>query len=70
MVFQIRYTFYSVKLSFNYQVGLPRIKIQNVLKENTVQNLSEKFFTLPHPVGGVVLVQHLVVVAEGDDEEH
>ena len=39
------------------------------LEEDGVEDLVEELLTLPHSVRGVVLIQHLVEVAQGDDEE-
>ena len=39
------------------------------LEEDRVEDLVEELLALPHSVRGVVLVQHLVEVAQGDDEE-
>ena len=42
----------------------------SALEEDTVENLLEEMEALGHPVGGVVLVQHKVELAQGDDEKH
>jgi hypothetical protein len=42
----------------------------SAFEKDAVQYFSKQFFTLPHPVGGVVLVQDLVVVTQGDDEQN
>ena len=39
------------------------------LEEDGVEDLVEELLALPHSVCGVVLVEHLVEVAQGDDEE-
>ena len=40
------------------------------LEEDRVENLIKEFLTLSHSVGGVVLVEHLVEVTQGDNEEN
>ena len=39
------------------------------LEEDRVENLIKEFLTLSHSVGGVVFIEHLVEVTQGDDEE-
>ena len=39
------------------------------LEEDRIENLIKEFLTLSHSVGSVVLVEHLVEVTQGDDEE-
>ena len=39
------------------------------LEEDRVENLIKEFLTLSHSVGGVVFVERLVEVTQGDDEE-
>ena len=39
------------------------------LEENGVEDLVEEFLAFPHSVCAVVLIEHLVEVAQGDDEK-
>ena len=40
------------------------------LEEDRVENLIKEFLTLSHSVGGVVFVERLVEVTQGDNEEN
>ena len=41
-----------------------------VSEKDVVDHFAEEMLALLHPVGRLVLVQRLVVVAQGDDEQH